>query len=603
MGTRGYRVTRFRGRYYRFFNRLNSYPEGLGEALVNEIPIDSKAYQQWLLEQRREALEWHDTIERFLCKKRPDYEDDNINTNDEVDDVEEDVESTTEDEYPWGVDTAILPDFTPAFNDVFIEWVYTIDLDKEVFTIDNGAHIQLSQIRSTAWIDALAHGRYGDRLLLPSSVPQEAITDLVVKLPSPSASMLQLYENLDVSIVEAQGLNVFPPTQRHGALFRAGTFYIFQSAYKDTLSAILLAWSPHELHFREIAYAILCLASASSKFSIVPLQQISQNGRIGYADLESTNGKSRKAEFLAHLGVGCHIEGFPPGSSPDSRMYWFDGTLIHLVAQLFHRPEVLIGAVACTVEYCQSQMPDQCVNAVLMSIEHIVLLRLYPGGRVERTELLPLFDIETHESMNASGRYCADFLDELQIRKGKAIKRREAEESQNEQSDSDENEGEEADSIEDQTSQTTFLALMSLLEVSSRQQIPPSSGIFPTEVYRGILLYLEDLETYHACMQVSRTFRILSQQNIMVMDDTVFQANDASKTYDQTTTSVLVPALRMRTVSTGRSREVVLKSVEADSISGLDWQEKNRYWQVVIGSERNRRSLLPGFAGAFDSIL
>lgn len=35
---------RFRGRYYIFYNHYDSYPEDLGEKLVNTIPTDSEEY-------------------------------------------------------------------------------------------------------------------------------------------------------------------------------------------------------------------------------------------------------------------------------------------------------------------------------------------------------------------------------------------------------------------------------------------------------------------------------------------------------------------------------------------------------------------------------
>jgi len=259
-------------------------------------------------------------------------------------------------------------------------------------------------------------------------------------------------------------------------------------------------------------------------------------------------------------------------------------------------------------------------------------MRIYPGGRVERTGPLPLFDIEIHTSADASGRYDADELEELRIRREKAIRRREAEqrrrqrrfgiahseqieeELQEEKTDSDGKEEEDGHNIEDQTSwpaaglkwphvgdtEATFMALTHLLEASSRQQMPPSrpkEGIFPTELYRIILLYLGDVETQHACMQVSRSFRDLCQQNVMMMDNTVFQATDASKTYDQTSTSF--PALPMKTVSTGRSQDMTLTRIWTRS--GSD-KRKNGRWQFVVGSERNRKSLLTGLVVALDPI-
>ena len=113
------------------------------------------------------------------------------------------------------------------------------------------------------------------------------------------------------------------------------------------------------------------------------------------------------------------------------------------------------------------------------------------------------------------------------------------------------------------------MALIHLLETSACQQMPGSgstNGIFPIEIYRMILFYLGDLNTYCAWVQVSRTFRILCQQNGM-MDDVVFQANGTSKPYAQTSASFL--PLRMKTISTGRSQDVNLRCEGVDSRSGV----------------------------------
>ena len=48
MGTSGYRIYRFRGRYYVFYNHWDSYPEGLGSDIVNDIPLEPQEYENWL---------------------------------------------------------------------------------------------------------------------------------------------------------------------------------------------------------------------------------------------------------------------------------------------------------------------------------------------------------------------------------------------------------------------------------------------------------------------------------------------------------------------------------------------------------------------------
>lgn len=44
MGTRGFVFIRCRGRYFIYYNHWDSYPEGLGEAIVSKIPTDPEKY-------------------------------------------------------------------------------------------------------------------------------------------------------------------------------------------------------------------------------------------------------------------------------------------------------------------------------------------------------------------------------------------------------------------------------------------------------------------------------------------------------------------------------------------------------------------------------
>jgi hypothetical protein len=54
MGTRGYYVYKWRGRYYVYYNHFDSYPSGLGQTLVAMIPSDPAGYRKWLEQKRAE---------------------------------------------------------------------------------------------------------------------------------------------------------------------------------------------------------------------------------------------------------------------------------------------------------------------------------------------------------------------------------------------------------------------------------------------------------------------------------------------------------------------------------------------------------------------
>src|ERR1700722_4378887 len=111
MGTRGFVVYRHRGRYFARYNHWDSYPSGLGLTVLQGIPrpdATAEDFEKWL----RVTREWLDSILDRLPKE---LEDGNG----------EEVE----------VDQLTVTSTQPT-NDLFIEWVYELDLDHLVFHVD-----------------------------------------------------------------------------------------------------------------------------------------------------------------------------------------------------------------------------------------------------------------------------------------------------------------------------------------------------------------------------------------------------------------------------------------------------------------------------------
>ena len=185
MGTRGYQVIRYRKRYYATYNQYDTYPEGLGKSLVSSIPKDPAQYAKWLEDQRHWAAKTEAECEECLTLK-----------------LEDGGYRLSESEDDNG------PTWLVPLNDTWIEWVYVIDLDREVFSVNNGAHFKLNEIAKIVWMQALADGALGDKLVLPGLVPEEALANLVTR---PSVAERDAFAGLETLGAEQVSRQSGPP--------------------------------------------------------------------------------------------------------------------------------------------------------------------------------------------------------------------------------------------------------------------------------------------------------------------------------------------------------------------------------------------------------
>lgn len=102
MGTRGYFVVKFEGRYYRIYNHGDSYPSSLGKKVV--AAIKGKEIER--------SLKYLTHLLNFFL--------------------------SSEDSVAYRRFILITDDFKDIENDVVIEWVYIIDLDKLTLTFTGG---------------------------------------------------------------------------------------------------------------------------------------------------------------------------------------------------------------------------------------------------------------------------------------------------------------------------------------------------------------------------------------------------------------------------------------------------------------------------------
>ena len=157
---------------------------------------------------------------------------------------------------------------------------------------------------------------------------------------------------------------------------------------------------------------------------------------------------------------------------------------------------------------------------------------------------------------------------------------------------------------------STFYGLFHLFDASARQGMPRSKntqGRLPTEIYGLIIYHIHDLKSYRACATVSRIFRDLCQQHLMLMDDECFLPNEWTKTCgengrveeEEDEYETMVPKLKFHTYDkdTGKGEDLRITATEGPyHIAGFQYKGFTTRWKVMVGSERNRRSLLGGFA-------
>ena len=478
-----------------------------------------------------------------------------------------------------------------------------------------------------------------------------------------SAQGQQVYNSLPVTIVKPKGLSDIPTSQGQAYCLYAKIFQQFRETYQETICEQLLSLSPRDFFFREIAYAILCIATAGQNLELVDAQKVIHSDDAGYSDIfdchlgivkdvdvnplaihpvshrkfrtnqgTHNNHEDTGPEFVAHFGTGSHLEGNEPGSSPLEQIYMFSGTLICLTAQLT-RPGVIADKISKIIHSRDKNRIKRSMNALLISIEHIVLISISGSNQVSHTAPLPLFNLH-HTSTTASARYPSFYLSAMEQQvimsndRQMAMKKRHATEMEavmaktrvkkcrksllpadtgpfsslkkiheqewEEEMKKDVNEKKAIARRYKEWKKTnkhllkpelgpallkeTFISLCHFLDVSARQHLKHTQGIFPTELYETILRGVTDLKTHRACTNVSALFRALCHQKVILTSDWITPLDDTSL---KEGTAMMFESGPV----TGREK---LLSLEVD----MRVREMNGCRVVVSGNEAGKRSLL-----------
>lgn len=399
MGMSGFRIIRFRGRHWIFCH--HSRAEFLGQWLVNSVPTNPEQYQEWLQSQRDTFSKWDSLLQEFLTIHP------------------EDMQKLRSDEPLTPVFHAAFdnkmyrnapPYYKPGPDHYPLRCAYTIDLDRELFSVDNSAHFRLNHIpRNNKWVKALFQDSHRNTTLLPHLVPAESVATLV--LDPPGFTVSTNHAKLQTRIVKPKNLDLIPSSTRTGPRLRWMLFNLFQRSQRIDLSVNLLGWRAQDLPFRELTFFILCLAKGGEHLALMDQRSIKMpySGAL-YVGLKTRSSFELDVELASCLGVGYHMAGLPIGSAPEETKYWFEGALICLVSRLDY-PGNLEPAIANAIEYGRANCTTTSFNAILISIEHLVLIKSLPDGTVDHTDLLPLVLIPSHFSKDTRARYGPESVD------------------------------------------------------------------------------------------------------------------------------------------------------------------------------------------------
>lgn len=393
----------------------------------------------------------------------------------------------------------------------------------------------------------------------------------------------------------------------------------------DMFSSSLLQWCPGDETFREIAFAILCLVNGGNHVTAIPSAIVEKNGVYGFN--KGPPHDPNDTGFMSCLATGAHVRGSCPGSSPLGTVYWLDDVLIFLTTQLY-RPGALDNGVSCVFKYCQENHPNDVIDAILISIEHVVLVHIVPDVEIQHSSLLPLLDIQNHITLDVKDRYASTCLEKKQGPKDDRFTKREQKKIQKAQEemmcktsgfrvikhdDSDEEDESSEESDEEEpalhTSQAgvegnpfiTFYALCHVFESAARRRMPPErpfEGCLPNELYPEIFKHVLDNETRATCMQVSRAFRNIYQANVLFADGIIMEPSESCKACDNYRERP--EWLNIYDVASGARSKVELRE------GGGGWSihpEGEQSFMVAVGKSPDTLSLLPRVTFRFRKVV
>lgn len=403
-------------------------------------------------------------------------------------------------------------------NNLFIEFTYTLDLDREIFSVDDAAHFRLSKIpRGFRWIEYLDIDSSGRRILAPDT-PKDVVGIIEWK-PDVGEKSCTFPENTNIQVITPRTSisATWAPKQR----LLLTTFQAIRHAYREILDRFILSWRPDDFSFREIAFALLSLAAGEISFECPKTLDKSLSKVESYYLAPDRRFQSSQRAFLPAFLGESHLPGVESGSAPKETIFSFGHVLISLTTRLD-----LVDVKELSVAEIVNIGLDQGLtnfHALVFSILDFVLVqvKVEKNGSVhiERSPLMSLFHFNDETSHYALGpRSRSKF-------KGSGLS----------------------------LDHSSFIALTHFFEAAANQSVVGTkSSIFPNEIL-AIIMRFSDAQTYHTLAKVSSFCRRMASTRFRFSRDYV--VIDVDREHDHFTLEDMYLGKRIQSVLSPNVRE------------------------------------------------
>lgn len=227
----------------------------------------------------------------------------------------------TKEEYP-AYDDFELPTELTFWHDIFIEYVYIINLDQEVLTMNDGVHWKLGNIPrpDDMWIRAIVDSISGEATISYDVCSED-------HMASPALDLPQRVEAIGYpSTVVTPKTSITEPHQ----VFRTTILASILTFYRHAILSFGREWSPESFPFRELAFALVSVASGQVEYQNRGALPDPESRRLPRSNGWLHREQTGRCEPLLKFGSMCHRPDEPPGASPTTTMYWLRGVLVSL---------------------------------------------------------------------------------------------------------------------------------------------------------------------------------------------------------------------------------------------------------------------------------